>query len=239
MAMGTSVFPGAAVDVLGYAAAGLVFSTFYVRTMVRLRVIGIASNLAFLSYGAALALWPIAALHGILLPLNLLRLIQIRRAVAAGRRCDHNPLDVSRLLPNRHRVRHPPGAVLFRKGEPADCAYYIARGTVEMPELGLCLGAGEVFGEIGLLSRDRTRTGSAVALTHVELLRVDERDLERAFHQSPTFALALVRLVTSRLATNLAVAEARFAAAPPAVSDVPGATWQRHAADPRQQPALQ
>ena len=36
---------------LGYFAAALVFATFYMRTMVSLRLAAIASNIAFLGYG--------------------------------------------------------------------------------------------------------------------------------------------------------------------------------------------
>jgi hypothetical protein len=35
---------------MGYLAALLVFATFYMRTMVRLRMVGIASNVVFITY---------------------------------------------------------------------------------------------------------------------------------------------------------------------------------------------
>ena len=38
-------------EVIGYIAAALVFATFWMKTMVPLRVVGIASNLFFVSYG--------------------------------------------------------------------------------------------------------------------------------------------------------------------------------------------
>lgn len=38
-------------DVIGYAAALLVFVTFWMKTMVPLRTLGIASNVFFIGYG--------------------------------------------------------------------------------------------------------------------------------------------------------------------------------------------
>ncbi|HUA48258.1 MAG TPA: hypothetical protein VMA77_23680 [Solirubrobacteraceae bacterium] len=70
----------------GWVASALVFSAFFTKTMLRLRVIGIASNLAFMSYallglvyGDFTRLYPIFVLHATLLPLNVSRLQQLRR----------------------------------------------------------------------------------------------------------------------------------------------------------------
>jgi len=68
---------------LGYLASGLVLLTFGMRTMLPMRIAAIASNLAFIAYGLALGLTPIWVLHGILLPLNAYRLLELQRA---GRR---------------------------------------------------------------------------------------------------------------------------------------------------------
>jgi hypothetical protein len=65
-----------AVDGLGYVAAILVLATFCAKSMVPLRVLAIASNLAFIAYGYCAGLWPILALHTVMLPLNLLRLCE-------------------------------------------------------------------------------------------------------------------------------------------------------------------
>jgi uncharacterized protein YjiS (DUF1127 family) len=63
-------------DVIGYIAASLVFATFCTKRMVPLRMLAIASNLGFISYGSLLGLWPIVALHTGMLPMNVLRLRQ-------------------------------------------------------------------------------------------------------------------------------------------------------------------
>jgi hypothetical protein len=67
-------------DVCGYVASGLVLTAFYMKDMVPLRVVALASNLAFIVYGLALGLTPIWLLHAFLLPLNGCRLIEAARA---------------------------------------------------------------------------------------------------------------------------------------------------------------
>jgi CRP/FNR family transcriptional regulator, cyclic AMP receptor protein len=65
-------------DVLGWAASALVLATFCMRGMVPLRLTAIASNLAFIAYGASAGIDPVLMLHVLLLPLNALRLAQAR-----------------------------------------------------------------------------------------------------------------------------------------------------------------
>jgi hypothetical protein len=80
-------------DLFGYAASILVFGTFYMKRMMPLRLTAIASNLAFISYAWGYGLTPILLLHGALLPLNVIRLIELRRLMAKeGRESAwHNP----------------------------------------------------------------------------------------------------------------------------------------------------
>jgi CRP/FNR family cyclic AMP-dependent transcriptional regulator len=72
-------------DIIGYLASALVFATFYVRTMMPLRILAIASNVAFIAYAASEALIPVLVLHSVLLPVNLARLYEIKRLLAFTR----------------------------------------------------------------------------------------------------------------------------------------------------------
>jgi hypothetical protein len=69
-----------AVDALGYLAASLVLATFCAKSMVNLRLLAIASNVAFITYALAAGLYPIVVLHMVMLPLNLQRLRQVLRS---------------------------------------------------------------------------------------------------------------------------------------------------------------
>jgi CRP/FNR family transcriptional regulator, cyclic AMP receptor protein len=61
-------------ELIGYLASALVLATFCMRDMVALRCLAIASNLAFITYGALADLGPVLVLHLLLLPVNVLRL---------------------------------------------------------------------------------------------------------------------------------------------------------------------
>lgn len=76
---------GIGCDAIGFLACGLVLCAFAMTSMGPLRIVAMSSNVSFIGYALALELWPILALHTILLPLNAVRLLQIR---AAGRVAD-------------------------------------------------------------------------------------------------------------------------------------------------------
>jgi CRP/FNR family cyclic AMP-dependent transcriptional regulator len=65
------------IDTVGYLAAGLVLATFCMRSMGTLRMVAIASNLAFIAYGYVGSLAPGLLLHVLLLPVNIYRLLQL------------------------------------------------------------------------------------------------------------------------------------------------------------------
>ena len=69
------------VQLVGYTASLLVFSTFYMKTMIPLRCIAVVSNVAFLTYGYFAGLYPVFFLHVVLLPLNILRLYQMYKLI--------------------------------------------------------------------------------------------------------------------------------------------------------------
>jgi hypothetical protein len=71
-------------ELCGYVASGLVLATFSLRDMIPLRVVALASNLAFIAYGLALGLTPIWILHALLVPLNGYRLIEAARPRPRG-----------------------------------------------------------------------------------------------------------------------------------------------------------
>ena len=56
------------IEVFGYAGAFLTLGTFAMTKMIPLRIIGIGANFAFISYGALAPIYPVLALHAILLP---------------------------------------------------------------------------------------------------------------------------------------------------------------------------
>jgi len=64
------------IDVIGYLAAGLVLAAFCMRSMSKLRLVALASNLVFIAYGYLDNLMPVLVLHALLLSVNVCRLVQ-------------------------------------------------------------------------------------------------------------------------------------------------------------------
>ena len=89
----------AVVDGIGFAAAGLVLATFSMRSMIALRWVAIASNLAFIAYGYLGNLAPVLLLHVLLLPINVCRLAQLRQRRTGAVRSGCIPL----THPSAHR----------------------------------------------------------------------------------------------------------------------------------------
>jgi hypothetical protein len=71
-----------ATGIIGYFASAMVLLTFVTKDMRRLRLIGILSNVAFIGYGALCWLPPVLCLHLVLLPVNVVRLMELHRASA-------------------------------------------------------------------------------------------------------------------------------------------------------------
>ncbi|MHB2169668.1 hypothetical protein [Alsobacter sp. R-9] len=62
------------IEIIGFLAAAATVAAFFCRDMLALRAFAILANVLFLAYGLGLSLLPVVALHGVLLPLNVLRL---------------------------------------------------------------------------------------------------------------------------------------------------------------------
>jgi CRP/FNR family cyclic AMP-dependent transcriptional regulator len=197
---------------VGYVAATLVFLTFATRTMVPLRAIGIASNVAFIAYGYLQPAVPILILHTILLPLNGLRLhqmLRLTREVAAASQSDLN-LDWLRPYGSRREVRA--GEVLFRKGDPADRMAFVLDGRFRVGELGVDLGPGQVVGELGLVAPGGARTRTVTCAETGHLLEITYDQVRQLYFQNPSFGFYFLQLTARRLFDTIARQEAAAAA---------------------------
>ncbi len=192
----------------GFVASILVFITFYMKTMVPLRIIGICSNVAFITYALLDGLVPILILHSALLPLNIFRLHQILKLVREVREAARGELALEALLPFMTRQWFAAGEVLFRKGDPSHEMFYIRRGAIRLSEIDKRIGEGDIFGEISMFSPNRERTTTAFCETDAELLRLSDGDMLRLYYQNPQFGFHVVRLITRRLIENYAAIEA-------------------------------
>ncbi|HZO97642.1 MAG TPA: cyclic nucleotide-binding domain-containing protein [Gaiellaceae bacterium] len=206
--------------VAGWVAAALVFASFFMTTMLPLRLLAIASNVAFMTYallglvyGDFGRLYPILVLHAALLPLNVTRLRQLRRVIAAVAGATADEEAVRALAPYLRAESHPAGETLFVRGEEAGRLFLVERGTIELAESGTRLERGAIFGEVGLLAPHGRRTATAVCATDCTLLTLTaERTLELCY-QDARLAVLLARLVAARVTPAVTPAESGSSAA--------------------------
>jgi CRP-like cAMP-binding protein len=103
------------------------------------------------------------------------------------------------------RVSFQPGEVVFAEGDASDLAYLIVRGGVSI-HIGQGeakrplaeLGAGEVFGEMGLIE-DGPRSATAVAEDYTVCAAYTPTELLDLLEKNPTEAIVFVKTLVHRL----------------------------------------
>jgi hypothetical protein len=203
-------------DIVAYVAGGLaasfIIGAAFVRTMIPLRWLAVAGNLGFIVFGALHPQYLTLVVAAVLLPINVRRALQMmqltRRVKAAELDSDQAGLW---LRPYMKPRRLKPGAVLFRKGDPADHLYCLVDGQIELVEIGLRLEPGKIFGEIAFFAPDRRRTLTARCVEAATVLSIDEVTLLQLYHQNPGFGLHLMGLVAARLSMDVKRVEQRLA----------------------------
>ena len=188
------------VEVVGYSAAIASFVAFSARTMIPLRIAAICSNLLFISYGLLSGFWPPALLHALLLPLNIHRLLAMRRLIGRVAAASHaDVFEAEWLRPYMKPMSFAKGQSIFAKGEPAHGVYFIVSGQVRFPEVNEQAGSGLLIGEIAIFTHEGRRTLSCVCDTDVEVLYMTNEELKELYFQNPEFGFHLVRLIVGRL----------------------------------------
>jgi hypothetical protein len=206
------------VDAAGYLASLLVLATFCMKTMIPLRSAAVTSNIAFIVYGFYDDVYPVLALHTILLPLNAWRAIQMLRLVRRVEAASRGDLSTEWLEPFMKEAQLKAGEVVFNRGDHADRLYMIISGTIHLEQIDHTLKAGDLFGEIGLFSVDHARTQTARTLTDVHLLWISEGELAQICYQNPGIAFYFLRLTTNRLIANASRSMIKSDAGLPAIS---------------------
>jgi len=191
------------IDMVGWAASATVLATFCMNTMMPLRVLAIISNVLFCAFGAVAHIFPVLILHAVLLPVNVMRLIQIQRLVHGMQTAGDADLSIDSLLPFMSRRTFKAGHMLVRKGDEADRMFYLMRGNVEIQELGKIVGPGTLIGEIGVFARNRTRTATVMCNTDCEVYELSEIKAKELYFQNPAFGYAVLQIIISRLLENV------------------------------------
>ena len=197
-------------------ASLLVIVSAFVKTMIPLRWLAVASNVGFIVYGLTHPAPLMVMLHAVLLPVNGVRvwqMIQLTRRVAAST-ADTLQLQIW-LRPYMRSRRCKAGTRLFDVGDEANRLYFVASGTVELPEVGRTLQAGQLLGEIAFFAPDRRRSSSAYCVTDCTLLSIDEDTFKQLVYQNPDFGFEVVKLIAGRLSGDIQRLQHKTESRPP------------------------
>jgi hypothetical protein len=189
--------------IVGFIAAGLMIATLSMRTMVPLRITGIAANVAFAAYGLMLGGLPIVILHCILFPLNVYRLAEMLKLIKQVKAASAGDLNMDWLKPFMHKREIAAGEILFRKGDEANHMYFVVTGRLHLNEIDIEVKPGSVVGELGMLAPARKRTQTLECRESGTLLEIGYDRIEELYHQNPKFGFYFLRLSTARLFDNI------------------------------------
>jgi len=97
------------------------------------------------------------------------------------------------------------GEAIFREGDRGDCFYVIARGEVAVYKgTGVSrrelvrLGAGDVFGEMALISNE-SRSATVIATVPTDLIKLNQENFTVLMDQNERFAQRVLRMISKRL----------------------------------------
>ncbi len=191
------------VEILGFVAAFLMFTTFYMKNMIPLRIIGIASNITFIVYTSFEQIWPVLILHSVLLPMNSLRLVQMLKLIKQVRHAgEGEKISFEFMIPHMKKELLCKGDIVFRRGERADKIYLLQSGSLSIDELDVAIQPGELFGEMGVFANEQVRLATLRCKTDVELLSMTDTQIRQLYYQNPDFGFYLIQLLLKRFSQN-------------------------------------
>lgn len=199
------------ITAIGMLGGVLYLTSHFMKAMVPLRVLALASNVLFLIFSVLhthfnitqLILLPEFLLNMILLPMNAKRLVEILRLTKQVEQATVESPVSEWLLPHMHLRKHKAGDVLFRKGDLADEIVYVASGKLKLQDIDHFIGPGELIGEIGLFSPEKVRTMTIICDTDCELYQMTDEEIYRLYYQNPKLGFFFIRLIVERLLRDI------------------------------------
>ena len=203
---------------IGYIAALLVLISFWMKTMIPLRVVGIASNVVFIVYGYLGAVYPPLVLHLVLLPLNVARLREMVLLTRQVKQAAKGDLSMEWVKPFSSTRHVKAGTVLFAKGEIAEEMFFVVSGRYRLVESSSEVAPGTMIGELGLLAPDKARTQTFQCVEAGDVLRISYDQVKQLYYQNPQFGFYFLQLASKRLFENIAALESQLGARPAALA---------------------
>jgi signal-transduction protein with cAMP-binding, CBS, and nucleotidyltransferase domain len=188
----------------GYAAVIASIITCAMKTMIPLRVVSMTCNTLFIIYGFFGGIYPTLVLNLILLPLNTVRLHQMRKLIQdVEAAASTGETSIDWLKPFMSRRSFHKGDIVFHKGDNADAMYYSVTGRYRLKEMGIEIPIGQVFGDLGFLAPDNRRTQTIECVEDGEVLTATYQQVKELYFQNPQFGFYFLRLTSERLFDNI------------------------------------
>ena len=200
------------VNSLALAGAILYVITQMVRTIVRLRVIGIISIIFFIAYGAMAGAVTTFCLYLLSLPINIIRLRQMLNLIRRAKLSAQGDLSIDWLRPYMSPRRYRAGDVLFHRGDVAAELFLVVTGKFRVSGINVDLAAGRLMGELGFVVPENRRTQTVECVESGEVLTISYEKLLELYFQNPEFGYYFLRLSTERLIQNIKRLEGLVAA---------------------------
>ena len=195
------------------ALIGTIFfvATLMMRTMMPLRISNMISNVFFIAFGALGADIKTFLMYLLLLPINGVRLYQMRKLVKMARNATKGDKSMEWLKPFMTERKYRKGDKLCSKGDAANEMFLTIGGKFLVKEFNIELPPGSLMGELGFLTPNNRRTATIECLEAGDVLSIEYDKLLEIYFQNPEFGYYFLILTSQRLLENNAKLEAIIA----------------------------
>jgi hypothetical protein len=195
------------------ALMGSIFfvATLLMRTMMPLRISNIISNVFFVAFGALAADIRTFLMYLLLLPINGVRLYQMRKLVKMARSATKGDKSMEWLKPFMTERKYKKGDKLCSKGDAANEMFLTVSGKFLVSEFAIELPPGSLMGELGFLTPNNRRTATIECIEAGHVLTIEYDKLLEIYFQNPEFGYYFLILTSQRLLENNAKLEAIIA----------------------------
>ena len=195
--------------VVGFIGAALMVASYLMKSMLPLRLVALSANVFLIIYALQFGSWPTVALYVVMIPINVKKVLEIRKLVHAIEHAKADSPVSEWLLPHMTRRQAKAGHTLWHKGDKATEMLYVQCGQLNLLEYDESIGPGSIVGEIGLFAPDNRRTRTIVCATDCTLYSLSAEAMAKLYYQNPKLGYHVMRLIVARLMHDVDVANKR------------------------------
>ncbi|MDH4061265.1 MAG: cyclic nucleotide-binding domain-containing protein [Aquincola sp.] len=195
--------------VFGFIGAALMVASYLMKSMLPLRMVALSANVFLVVYALQGGSWPTVALYLAMIPINVKKVLEIRKLIRAIENAKADSPVGEWLLPHMTRRQAKAGETLWNKGDKATEMLYVQSGRLNLLEYDESIGPGSIVGEIGLFAPDNRRTRTIVCATDCTLYSLSAEGMAKLYFQNPKLGYHVMRLIVARLMHDADVASRR------------------------------